>query len=104
MLGLKMALISSAVALVVGGIGGWTVRDWKCDAAAGKAQTQHDQRQLDGHDAAAASETALVPAQHEALSNLEARIDAIRTKISAGECFAAGDVDRLRTLWPSGEK
>lgn len=102
--GLKFALIGAAVAFVVGGYAGWQARDWKCDAAAGKAQTQHDQRQLDAHDAASTSEATLFPAQEKDLAQLETKTNELRSKISSGECFTHGDVDRLRDLWPSTEK
>jgi len=96
---LKIAAIGGLVALLVGFGAGWKTKTAFCDAAATRAQSAHDARQHNARDAADASEAQLFPEQERDLSALKEPTDAISGKISVGECFAAGDVDRLRELW-----
>lgn len=91
------AVLSGAVAFTTG----WKLRDTFCDAAEARAQVAHLQRQIDAQAAAARADAELFPAQEKDLSAVEATTDALKNnQISAGECFTAGDVDRLRKLWP----
>jgi hypothetical protein len=98
---LKIVAVGGVVALVVGFGAGYKVRDAFCDAGEAKAQVLHLQRQLLASKEAEAANTKLILEQDEALLKLENDINEMRGKISVGECFTDGDVDRLRRLWPT---
>ncbi len=98
-------MIAAAVVLMAFG-GGWTVRDWRCDAAEQKqraelaeartAQLEENMKRIavvTGVDAGKVIEDAAE------LERLEGIIRDAKDKISAGVCFDGADADRVRSLW-----
>jgi hypothetical protein len=100
---LKWIALSSAITFAVGSLAGWKTRDAFCDAAEAKAQVEHLQRQVNAQVAADKVNSELSKQQMSEISKLEQQADELRDKISAGVCFTAHDVDRLRNLWPRAE-
>lgn len=99
LVGIKTVLISAAVALAVGGFGGWKARDALCDAAKAKAEVASLQRAVAARDEAMKRDSETIKTQAADRERLEGAIHDLENRISAGECLSADDADRLRKLW-----
>lgn len=95
---LKIGALVLAISVVFGA--GWKTRDAFCDAAAAKAEVATLQKRLDAATAASKADTKVAAAQADELKELEEQTNALRDKISAGECLSESDVDWLRRIWP----
>jgi hypothetical protein len=97
----RVLAVVSVLGLVGGAYSGWKIRDWKADAEMNEAQVNWLQRQFEANTAAEQVNREMHDEHAAELAKLEEVNNAITGKISAGVCWTADDVDRLRLLWPS---
>jgi hypothetical protein len=100
----RVLAVVSVLGLVGGAYSGWKIRDWKADAEMNEAQVNWLQREFEARAASEQVNREMHDEHAAELAKLEEATNAITGKISAGVCFTADDVDRLRLLWPSAKQ
>jgi len=110
LLSIRGIAIAGALALTMGFAGGWTVRDWKADAAASNVQLALSKAKVKAlEDNLALIQKVIEADQLQAaedekrMKEIERIADELRTKISSGECLPAADIERLRDFFKGSE-
>jgi hypothetical protein len=94
---IKLAI---GLALAVGlFFSGWKTRDAFCDAAEAKRQVEELRSQIEARDAAARGDQKRAAEDVKIKEQLKEVIRGLESKVATGECFSAGDVDSIRSLW-----
>lgn len=103
---IKIALIGTAIAFVLGGVGGARVQKAFCNEKFYRAQIAAKDLAIETLQARvkaageAQQEDARTAEQNAALAQEEKRkSDALADMVAAGGCFTATDVGRVRELW-----
>lgn len=106
---LKTTAIAVAIALAVGGIGGWRTHKKFADSAQLTAITKAYRQKVTTLEdrvkqvnAAAQNDQTRAATAEAKRKEAEERANALQSQIVDGACFTDDDTDRLRELWSAG--
>jgi hypothetical protein len=95
----QLLAIGGAAALLTGFVGGWQVRDWKCQAAQAEALEQADQQrdrlQRQVEDQATRHERDRADASRRAADHLQSYRTVYRDRLVPGDCAGPDDARRV---------